>query len=156
MTDSIVEQTSKQNQMPTVAFTIQPIGLVHTSLRKKANLPKYFVPKGRAILELFHPYIPGLQGLFGGVDLWVVIYRAPSGRIPVDSWQGGDGVPGVFATSSLERPNPIEFLRARVVGPSPGEGVLHVEGLDAEDGVAILDIRPVTSPHHRLVRPGEK
>jgi tRNA (Thr-GGU) A37 N-methylase len=138
-----------------VAFTIRPIGIIHAAPRKQARLPKYFIPKGRATLELFHPYLPGLQGLYEGIELWVLAYHAPSGSVSTDSWQGGDGAPGLFATNSVERPNPIEFLRARVVELNFEKGLLHVEGLDVEDGLPILDLRPATSPHHRLAKPGE-
>jgi len=155
MTDPTSDQSTKRIPSPTVAFTIRPIGLVHATRRKSARIHKYFMPKGRASLELFHPYLPGLQGLYGGIEIWVTTYHAPSGRMPADSWQGGDGVPGVFATTSIERPNPIEFLRARIVELNPESGLIHVEGLDAEDGAPILDIRPATSPHHRLTKPGE-
>ncbi len=153
--DPAIDLSSDRARAPAVAFTIRPIGLVHANPRRKAKLPKYFIPKGRATLELFHPFLPGLQGLYESIELWVVTYHAPSGRIPNDSWQGGDGIPGVFATTSSERPNPIEFLRARVVSLDPEKGLLHVEGLDIEDGAPILDIRPSTSPHHRLTRSGE-
>jgi tRNA (Thr-GGU) A37 N-methylase len=156
MIDPTSEQLVSQPQMPSVAFTLRPIGLVHTTLRKRTKFPKYFVPRGHATLELFYPYIPGLQGLYGGIELWVLTYHAPSGKIPADSWQGGDGVPGVFTTNAIERPNPIEFLRARVIELNPDKGLLHVEGLDVEDGAPILDLRPVTTPHHRLVLPSEK
>ena len=155
MTDSRIDPRSEQPQAPTVAFNLRPVGIVHTSHTKRAKLPKYFVPRGRATLELFHPYLSGFQGLYGGLELWVITYHAPSDRVPADSWQSQHGAPGVFATNSIERPNPIEFLRARVVDLIPELGLLHVEGLDADDGAPILDIRPATSPHHRLTKPGE-
>lgn len=155
MTDSNLDLTTDRTPSPTVAFTIRPIGLVHSAPRARARVPKYFVAKGRATLELFHPYFPGLQGLYGGLELWVITYQPPSGQIPRDSWQGGNGVPGVFATTSVERPNPVEFLRARVIDLDHDRGLVHLEGLEIEDGAPILDIRPVTTPHHRLTKPGE-
>ncbi|NTW85744.1 MAG: hypothetical protein HGB30_06225 [Holophagaceae bacterium] len=145
-----------QGPAPPVAFTLRPIGIVHSAPVKRTRLPKYFVPRGCAALELFHPYGPGLQGLYEGLDLWVITYHALSGRVPSDAWQGGEGLPGVFGTTALQRPNPIEFLRARVMTVDPAQGLLQVEGLDAEDGAPILDIRPATSPRHRLTRPGEE
>jgi len=155
MSDPTLEPPARLTPTPTVAFTVRPIGIVHTTHRKSARCHKYFVPRGRATLELFRPYLPGIQGLYPGVELWITTYHAPSGRLPADSWQGPEGVPGVFATNSVERPNPIEFLRARVVELHPESGLIRVEGLDVEDGAPILDIRPVTSPHHRMARPGE-
>jgi tRNA (Thr-GGU) A37 N-methylase len=140
-------------QAPTVAFTLRPIGLVHAAPRRGARIPKYLVPKGRATLEVFHPYAPGLQGLYAGSDVWVVTWHAPASRSHADGWSDGQGLLGVFATSSVERPNPLEFQRARVVDLDTDKGLLRVEGLDAEDGAPILDIRPALTPHHRLDPP---
>jgi len=150
-----LEREPDQSRRPSVAFTLRPIGIVQRAPKSFARVPKYFVPIKRATLELFQPYLPGLAGLYEGVELWVITYRAPSGRVPPDAWQGGDGVPGVFATTAVERPNPIEFLRARIVAIDREKGLLQVVGLDVEEGAAILDIRLATSPHHRLTKPGE-
>jgi len=155
VTDLSMGQRLDLTGTPAVAFIVRPIGLVHTVPRKRVRTPTYFVPKGRATLELFHPYFPGLQGLYGGLDLWVITYHAPSWEGPTEPGQTWDGTPGIFATTSVERPNPIEFLRARIVDLSPEKGLLHVVGLDVEDGAPILDIRPAASPHRRLAKPGE-
>lgn len=140
---------------PIVAFTIRPIGLVHNIPKKHVRVPKYFVPKRPTTLEIFHPYQPGLDGLYLGLDLWIVTYHAPSAHPPADHGRYGGEVPGVFGTTSIERPNPIDFLRARVVELDLEKGLLKVVGLDAEDGTPILDIRPASSPHQRLALPHE-
>lgn len=156
MTDLSMDRSMDQPTPPTVAFTLRPIGLVRTAPRKRARLPKYFVPGGRATLELFHPYRAGLQGLYEGTEVWVVTFQAPSGQAIRETWPTAEGLPGVFATTSLDRPNPIEFLRARIRDLDPEKGVLHVMGLDLEDGAPVLDIRPVTAPHHPLTRTSER
>lgn len=150
-----LERAADPSRRPSVAFSLRPIGLVHQAPKKRVRIPKYFAPLQRATLELFQPYLPGLAGLYEGVELWVITYHASSGQVPADAWQGGDGVPGVFATTTVERPNPIEFLRARVVGIDRERGLLEVVGLDVEEGAAIFDIRLATTPHRRLTRPGE-
>ena len=155
MTGRDVESRPDPTMKPTVAFTLRPIGIVHVTARKRVPGSRYFVPMKRATLEFFQPYVPGLQGLYEGIEVWVITYHAPSGRIPMDAWQVWDGVPGVFATTSLERPNPIEFLRARIAGVDREKGLLQIVSLDVEDGAAILDIRLASSPHRRLTRPGE-
>jgi len=155
VTDINTEPGTDRTPIPTVAFTLRPIGVVHATPRNKARTSKYFVPKGRAILELFQPYLSGLQGLYGGIELWVITYHAPSRASSADSHPGGGDIPGVFSTTSVGRPNPIEFLRARITEFDSERGLLHVEGLDSEDGAPILDIRPATAPHHRLTKPGE-
>ena len=153
MTTPKLDPNPERTPSPTVAFALWPIGLLHAAPRKGARLPKYFAPRGRAVLEVFRPYLPGLLGLYEGSEIWVVTYHTPEARPPRASWQEGDGLHGVFATPPLDRPNPIEFLRARVVAFDPDQGHLHIEGLDAEDGAPILDIRPATAPHHRLTPP---
>lgn len=150
-----LERPPEPSLRPSVAFTLRPIGIVQRAPTKRVRIPKYFTPVKRATLEFFQPYLPGLAGLYEGVELWVITYHAPSSRVPADAWQGGDGVPGVFATTTVERPNPIEFLRARVVDIDREKGLLQVVGLDVEEGEAILDIRLATTPHRRLTRPGE-
>ena len=146
----------ERGPLPPVVFTIQPIGIVHVAPRRLARPQKYFVSKGRAALELFRPYIAGLQGLYEGMDLWVLTYHPLSAPVLGERGQGSQAHVGVFASTTLERPNPIEFLRAKVLTLDPAQGLLHVEGLDADDGAPILDIRPATSPRHRLLRSGEE
>lgn len=155
MTDLNMEPGTDRIAAPTVAFTLRPIGIVHAVPRKKARAAKYFVPKGRAVLELFQPYLSGLQGLYSGIELWIITYHAPSRSASADSYAGEGDIPGVFSTTSVERPNPIEFLRARITEFDSERGLLHVEGLDSEDGAPILDIRPATPPRHRLTDLGE-
>lgn len=143
------------NSTPSVSFLISPIGLVHMATRKRRPAPKYFVPRGGATLELFQPYGSGLRGLYQGQDLWVITYHAVTGRGPRDSWQAQGRPDGVFASTDLDRPNPIEFLRAKILDVDAESGLLHVTGLDSEDGLPILDLRPATTPHQRLTRPDE-
>ena len=144
-----------ESASPTVAFTFRPIGIAHLSRRRRIQAPKCFVPLKRSTLEIFQPYLPGLTGLYEGIELWIITCRAPSGHCPQGASLGGDGVPGAFAGTTLQRPNPIEFLRARTVAVDRGRGLLQVVGLDVEEGDAILDIRLATFPHHRLTLPGE-
>lgn len=155
MTGNTVKHGPDPTRQPSVSFTLRPIGIVQKASKRPRRVPKYFVPIKRATLELFQPYLPGLTGLYDGMDLWVITYHGSPGQLPPDSWQGGDGVPGVFATTTVERPNPIEFLRAKIVDMDREKGLLQVVGLDVEEGAAILDIRLATTPHHRLTQPGE-
>lgn len=150
MLDPNLESPPNRTQAPTVAFTLQPIGLVRVAARRSGRLPRYFTAKGKAALEVFHPYAPGLLGLYEGLELWVVTYHAPTGQFLPDSAEGRERLQGVFNSSSVERPNPIGFQRARVVTVDVERGLVQVEGLDLEDGAPILDLRPVTTPQQRL------
>lgn len=151
MTASTLGQDS--DSPPTVAFTIRPVGLVHTTAKKHARIPKYFLPKGPATLEIFQPYHAGLEGLYPGLDLWIVTYHAPSALAPAVQGRREVDAPGMFASNTTRRPNPIDFLRARVVDLDAEKGLLKVVGLDLEDGTPILDLRPALSPHRRLTLP---
>lgn len=153
MTASTLGQDS--DSPPTVAFTIRPVGLVHTTAKRHARIPKYFLPKGPATLEIFQPYQAGLEGLYPGLDLWIVTYHAPSAQTLEGQGKRGDDAPGMFASNTTRRPNPIDFLRARVVDLNAEKGLLKVVGLDLEDGAPILDLRPAVSPHQRLALPRE-
>lgn len=137
---------------PPVVFSIAPIGLVHLRARHPRRPSRFFVARRCANLELFHPYGPGLRGLHEGLEVLVLAYHAPEDAA-LDARFQASGDPGVFATAAPDRPNPIECLRARVVEADPDRGLLRVEGLDCEDGILILDIRPLTIPLHRLVKP---
>lgn len=137
---------------PGVAFSIPPIGIVRMRPGRPGNPPRSPVKGGRATLELFTAYAPGLKGLYEGLDLWVVTYHVPRNPGP-ESISPKDPERGVFATTGLDRPNPIEFLRAQVLEALPEQGILHVRGLEGEDGAAILDIRPASPPFLRLTRP---
>ncbi len=150
MTDPSLDSLPNRASSPAVAFTLQPIGLVHAISNRKTRLPRYFTTKGRAALEVFHPYLPGLMGLYGGCELWVLTCHPPTGRFPTELGPNAERLQGAFASNTVERPNPIEFLRARVVALDLERGLLEVEGLDVEDGSPLLDIRPATTPHQRL------
>ena len=140
---------------PPVAFLLSPIGLVHMASRKRRPTPKYFVPRGGATLQLFQPYGPGLRGLYPGQELWVVTYHGATGGGPGGTGQATERSGGVFATLDLDRPNPIEFLRARIVDVDAEAGLLQVTGLDSEDGVPLLDLRPALTLQPRLARPDD-
>lgn len=132
---------------PPVAFLMSPIGLVHLPNRRRRAAPRYFVPRRSAALEIFKPYLQGLLGLSQGQDLWIVTYRTAPERGPQAPWTPGGRWDGMFARAGLDRPNPIEFLRARIVEVDADAGLVLVTGLDSVDGVPILDLRPAALLH---------
>ena len=54
----------------------------------------------------------------------------------------GDGLVGIFATRSPNRPNPIGLSVVEIADVDEGEGVLEVIGLDAIQGSPVVDIKP--------------
>jgi tRNA (Thr-GGU) A37 N-methylase len=133
-----------------VAFLMPPIGLVHLPSRRRRMVPKYFVPRRSAALEIFKPYHHGLLGLSQGQDLWVITYRTTPERGPQAPWPPEGRWDGMFASAGLDRPNPIEFLRARIEEVDADAGLVLVTGLDSADGVPILDLRPTALLHPRV------
>lgn len=136
-------------QTPPVAFLIPPIGLVHLPSRRRRPAPKYFVSRRNAALEIFRPYQLGLEGLCPGQDLWVVTYRAAPEWGARATWPSEGPWRGMFASTSLDRPSPIEFLHARIVEVDVLSGLVTVTGLESSDGIPILDLRPAArlDPH---------
>lgn len=151
MTEHTPALEPNQASLPLVGFTVRPIGIARPAPCRRPRVPKYFSPRRKASLELFQPYRPGLLGLCEGMDIWVVTLHAPSGEPFPSPDEGREGVPGIFATQNLHRPNPIEFLRAKVLAVDLEQGCLTVEGLEVQGQVPMLDIRPATSPHHGLL-----
>ncbi|MDA8146972.1 MAG: TrmO family methyltransferase [Thermaerobacter sp.] len=96
---------------------------------------------GRIVVE--PRYLSALTGLEGFSHLWVIWLFEPAGEGALLCHPRGRPdlpVVGLFATRSPHRPNPLALtlvqLRAR-------QGcILEVEGLDAREGTAVLDLKP--------------
>jgi tRNA-Thr(GGU) m(6)t(6)A37 methyltransferase TsaA len=136
-------------------ITLQPIGTVHSPYTDRGQVPKGPAARHDAegVLELRPELEPGLADIEGFSHLFVIwIFDRAEGydllaQPPTDARS-----PGVFATRSPRRPNPIgltvvELLRRE--GPR-----LHVRGVDMLDGTPIVDIKPYLSsiPMERVRR----
>jgi tRNA-Thr(GGU) m(6)t(6)A37 methyltransferase TsaA len=88
----------------------------------------------------------GLEGLSGyshAFIIYVLHWRFWDGRVKVRPHGLRDHPPvGVFATRSPNRPNPLGLSVVRIVRVEPAEGLLEVQGLDAEQGSPVLDVKP--------------
>lgn len=125
-----------------MVFSAQPIGTVNLAEGRGRTCPLVAKTAGEATLHIFQDHAAGLRGLFPGQDIWVLTYRTRSAPDVPDQ--------GVFATQSAARPNPIDFLRARVLEVTPDLGLILIQGYDGEEGAPILDIRPAVLPLHPL------
>jgi len=127
------------------SFEVHPIGYVRSSLKQRAGAPRQGwkgAPDAR--LEIDAAFVPGLDGIKAGQEIWIFTWLHESQRSVLKVRPGGDlrnPVMGVFATRSPDRPNPIGLHRAKVL--SVEESGLAVQGLEAIDGTPIVDIKPV-------------
>lgn len=125
---------------------ISAIGLVRSTLKNRADAPRQgWEGAPDAKLEIFAEFIPGLDGVDAGQDIWILTWLHESLRSVLRVHPRGDvhnPVTGVFATRSPDRPNPIGLHRARVLSID-ANGWLEVQGLEAIDGTPVIDIKPV-------------
>jgi tRNA (adenine37-N6)-methyltransferase len=137
---------------------INPIGIVHSTVREPKEMPRGGV---EATIELDPRYTDGLLRITEHSHLWVLswfhlgdrnILQVKPGKLDPDA-----PFYGVFGLRAYRRPNPIgmslvELLRVE-------NNILHVKGLDAIDGTPVLDIKSyferdcVFSPRAPVLRP---
>jgi formylmethanofuran dehydrogenase subunit E len=121
---------------------LRQIGVVRSPYKTRKDTPfQGRHTKDIATLEIFEQYEPALLDIEGCSHL-IVLYWLDQGdrRVLKTRTPWGPEVHGVFATRSPNRPNPIGFCVADLVGR---EGrFLKVRGLDALDGSPLIDIKP--------------
>jgi len=130
-------------------YAVQPIGWVHSPLRRRADAPKQG-PEGapNARLQIEPAFLPGLDGIRAGQDILILTWLHEAQRDVLAVHPRDDQtqpLAGVFATRSADRPNPVGLHRVRVLAIEGG-GSLHVQGLEAIDGTPVIDIKPVLAP----------
>ena len=123
-------------------FELVPIGMIHSSYRKKGDAPHQGrLSAATSEIEIFPEYAEGLKDIAERRHLIVLYWldRADHSTltaIPPHSKKER----GVFATRSPDRPNPIGFAVIDILGIDGAR--LIVKGLDAFDGTPVLDIKP--------------
>lgn len=126
------------------SYTIQPIGVIRSSLRDLADAP-HQGDEGApdAWLDLTDVAAPGLAGIAVGDDLFLLtwLHRADREVLQVHP-RGKEERPltGVFATRSPDRPNPIGLHRLTVQEVDGSR--LRVAPIEAIDGTPVIDIKP--------------
>lgn len=134
-----------QNVTDPNTFALTPIGHVRSFLSRRADAPlQGHEGAPEAELEISPAFAEALRGLECGQDIWVLTWLHESQRETLLVHPRNDArnpLTGVFATRSLDRPNPIGLHRTtllRITGCR-----LHVQALEAIEGTPILDIKPV-------------
>lgn len=92
-------------------------------------------------IELFEPWIDGLDGLVGYEYVEVLYWLDRSRRDLVRQSPRNDGsTRGTFSLRSPVRPNPIGTSLAALVAVEGG--IVSVRGLDCLDGTPLIDLKP--------------
>jgi tRNA-Thr(GGU) m(6)t(6)A37 methyltransferase TsaA len=122
-------------------ISYQPIGQVASEFPGYAPSEEMRPRPSRIVLR--PEMAAGLLGLEPGQYILVLFHLHRSQTYELRLHPGhnpANPIRGVFATRSQYRPNPIAATLARIV--SVADNVVHVTGLDAQDGSPVLDIKP--------------
>ena len=130
-------------KQPDIAFTMHPIGTVHSPFTDRAKIPMGPGAQHDAegTLEVRSDLEAGLTDIEGFSHLYVICVFHKAERSELVGTPPTDNRPhGVFATRGPYRPNPIGLTVVRLLGRDGNR--LRVRGLDMLDGTPILDIKP--------------
>jgi tRNA-Thr(GGU) m(6)t(6)A37 methyltransferase TsaA len=122
----------------------EPIGFVKTTVEK---VPRHWtVSEAEGEIVLNEEYVGGIKDVEAGQSIVVLFYFHQSPQFTpeflVQTPPHRSEQLGVFSICSPVRPNPIGMSVVEVLGV---EGrVIHIKGLDMQDGTPVLDIKPVT------------
>ena len=137
--------------MKPAAFTIEPVGVIQSSLKELEDAPMQGGEDAPdAWLELTPVAAPGLMGIKAGDELLLLTWLHLAQRDVLQVHPRGDSnrpLAGVFATRSPDRPNPVGLHRVTVLEVDGRK--LRVAPLEAIDGTPIVDIKPVLSGSER-------
>jgi len=125
-----------------MSVEMKPIGFVHTDA---GSVPRHWsVSDVEGTLVIDARYLEGLKDIRSGQRIVVIFHfhRSPefTPQFLSQTPPHRDKRLGVFSICSPIRPNPIGMSVVEVLGRK--ENVIHVKGLDMEDGTPILDIKP--------------
>jgi len=127
-------------------YSVQPIGIVRSSLRQVGDAPNQaFEGAPEALLEIDPAYASALHLVTPGQDLILLTWLHRADRSVMQTHPRGDPntpLTGVFATRSPDRPNPIGVHRV-TVSAIEAPTRLRVLALEAIDGTPILDLKAV-------------
>src|SRR5215469_16956210 len=126
-------------------FTIEPIGVIRSVLKNRADAPKQgYEGAPDAWLEVFPSFAFATEGIGVGDEIVVITWFHAARRDVLRVHPRGDKgnpITGVFATRSPDRPNPLGLHRVTVLEISGRE--YKVGPLEALDGTPVVDIKPV-------------
>ena len=136
---------------PGEAITVTPIG--HVRSRFSGYAPSSEMREQPSEIAVLPEFADGLMGLEPGdhIQTLFLLHRAEPTGYELRLHPGhnpANPIRGVFATRSQYRPNFIAATVARIQSicrdENTGAAILTVDGLDAQDGSPVIDIKP----HH--------
>lgn len=127
-------------------YSVRPVGVVRSSLKRRKDCPKQGSEGGpEALLEIDPAFFDALGGLAAGQEILVLawLYEAGRDQLKVHP-RGNPDAPqqGAFSTRSPDRPNPIGLHRTEILELQK-TGDIRVRPLEVMDGTPILDIKPI-------------
>jgi tRNA-Thr(GGU) m(6)t(6)A37 methyltransferase TsaA len=124
---------------------LHSIGTVRLPLTDRGAAPKQGDEGAPETTIAIDPqFAAGLESIAEGDELLALTWLDRAERDVLSVHPRGDlsrSAPGVFATHSPDRPNPLGLHRVRVVAVQGAE--LRVADLEAVDGTPVLDLKPV-------------
>ena len=135
----------KQEKRGTVAYPVQPIGVIRSTLRTRREAPKQGSEGAPdAWLEVAPVVARGLHGIVVGDEIIIITWFHRARRDVLKVHPRSDKrlpLTGVFATRSPDRPNPLGLHRVRVAEIAGNR--LKVGPIEAIDGTPVVDVKPV-------------
>ena len=132
-----------ENEM---SLTINPIGVIHSSLKESQGAPiqPVFAKDSEGVVEVFEPYKEALKDIDGFERIWLiywfhkVVEFRPLVKPYLDTVERG-----LFATRAPCRPNPIGMSPVRLLKVEDNK--IHIGNVDILDGTPLIDIKPYNS-----------
>jgi tRNA-Thr(GGU) m(6)t(6)A37 methyltransferase TsaA len=129
--------------MEKTKMEFEPIGIIHSPFKQAAGTPiqPAFAKDAEGVVEVYEPYIEGLQDLEGFERIWLIFWLHKSAPFKLRVTPYLDTVErGLFSTRAPSRPNPIGMSSVKLLKIDGGR--LHVAEIDILDGTPLLDIKP--------------
>lgn len=144
-------KVSQREEKPNAPFRIpsfRAVGVLHSDLKNRKNAPRQGSEGAPDAWVEVHAFAaPALDGLHVGDEILVLTWLHQSRREVLKVHPRGNKqnpLTGVFSTRSPDRPNPIGLHRVTI--RQIGARRLLIGPIEAIDGTAVIDIKPVLCP----------
>ncbi len=131
-------------------ITINPIGVIHSSLTESQGTPiqPVYAKGSDGVVEVFEPYGQALKDLEGFERIWLIYWfnKARQPKLLVKPYMD-TAERGLFATRAPCRPNPIGLSAVRLLRIEKDR--IYVTDVDILDETPLLDIKPYISRFDR-------
>lgn len=129
---------------PDARAQLRPIGTVHSELKERKGAPRGLEDGAPDAWIDIEPWArDALHGVEVGDSLIVLTWLHEARRETLQVYPRGDranGLHGVFATRSPDRPNPVGLHPVTVLAIE--EGRIRVGPIEAIDATPVIDIKP--------------